>query len=44
MSKFTDQLNSLWTWCKTYPKALFVGAVVGAVFDDPLIALIQTIL
>jgi len=45
MSKFTEQLNNLWTWFKTRQKmTLFAGAVVGALVDDPFIALIQALL
>ena len=45
MSKFTEQLKSLWTWFKTRQKmTLLAGAIVGAIADDPIIAIIQALL
>ena len=45
MSKFTNQIKNLWTWFKTRQKmTLLAGAVVGAIFDDPIIALVQALL
>jgi len=45
VSAFTNQLNNLWTWFKTRQKlTLAAGAAIGAIVDDPIIAIIQTIL
>jgi len=40
-----EQLESAWEWLKSRQKAtLAVGAIIGALLDDPLIALVSAVL
>ncbi len=40
-----DQLKIAWEWLKSRQKAtLAAGAVIGALLDDPLIALVSAVL
>lgn len=40
-----DKLDAVWEWLKSRQKAtLAAGAVIGALLDDPLIAIVSAVL